>query len=568
METRSLINECGIIRAAFSGHEIIVPQTARQSKKVNVMMTAQSKNVSPPSNEEIRHQLESLLASPDFAATPQQVSLLRYVVNQTLSGKADSIKGYTVATEVFGRRTDFNQNIDPIVSIQAGRLRRALSHYYQGPGLNDRVIIDIPKGSYVPVFETHRQPGAKPAAEPAPAAELTPNHRRYWPTVLVRTVRNLSGDTQLDNWRSGLAAELANELNRYPDIRIMNHDPENGQGPEWSTSPRFAVDGSVRCDQDGIKLILSLADAQTGRQLWSNAYRSAVDDGNSIAFQERVARKVSVALAGKRGLIAETLGREIHNGLPPGSEAYMAVLRHYDYISTATPEAFQRALAALEKAAAVDPECGQVWTMRGRLFASMHAFDIPGFDKPLDRAMAFALKGMRLMPGDQRAHGVLALIHLLRDDLDACRVEAERALHLAPETLFILDGIGYVLTLMGDWEQGPALIRKAIDQNPFYSNYVHFALWVDCLRQKDCACAYIEAMKLNRPASFWDHLAKAATFGLCGNIEDGRRAAGELLNLKPDFPRDGRRLIGHYIKFEDIADRVVEGLAAVGVQIQ
>jgi len=72
-----------------------------------------------PIKDEITRQLERMLGSPNFNATPQQIALLKYVVNETLAGNADSIKGYTVATEVFGRRSDFDQSIDPIVSIQA-----------------------------------------------------------------------------------------------------------------------------------------------------------------------------------------------------------------------------------------------------------------------------------------------------------------------------------------------------------------------------------------------------------------------------------------------------------------
>ena len=89
---------------------------------------------SPPLQEAVNRALERMLSSADFVVTPQQLALLKYVVAQTLAGNADCIKGYTVATEVFGRGVDFDQNIDPIVSIQAGRLRRALSRYYQGGG--------------------------------------------------------------------------------------------------------------------------------------------------------------------------------------------------------------------------------------------------------------------------------------------------------------------------------------------------------------------------------------------------------------------------------------------------
>ena len=101
----------------------------------------------------ISHQLELILASPDFSATPQQIAILKFVVNQTLSGKNGEITDYSVAAEVFGRGPDFDPGTDPIVSIQASRLRLALARYYQSSGKKDPVRIEIPKGTYVPVFK-------------------------------------------------------------------------------------------------------------------------------------------------------------------------------------------------------------------------------------------------------------------------------------------------------------------------------------------------------------------------------------------------------------------------------
>nr|WP_319396611.1 hypothetical protein [uncultured Desulfobacter sp.] len=100
----------------------------------------------------IREQMELLLNSTEFKATDAQKAFLRYVVEKTLAGQTDGIKGYTVATEVFGRGGDFDQATDPIVSIQANKLRRALERYYLVTGQNDPICIDIPKGSYVPLF--------------------------------------------------------------------------------------------------------------------------------------------------------------------------------------------------------------------------------------------------------------------------------------------------------------------------------------------------------------------------------------------------------------------------------
>ena len=122
-------------------------------------MKLQFHKSSPPSHEGILRQLERMLASADFNATPQQASLFKYVVNQTLGGNTDRIKDHTIAIEVFGRRSDFDQSIDPIVSIQASRLRLALARYYKTGGENDTICINIPTGTYVPVFKKRKIKG-------------------------------------------------------------------------------------------------------------------------------------------------------------------------------------------------------------------------------------------------------------------------------------------------------------------------------------------------------------------------------------------------------------------------
>ena len=518
------------------------------------------------SNEEITRQLERMLDSPDFRASPQQVAFLKYVVDQALSGNAGQIKAYTVATEVFGRGPDFDPSIDSVVGIQAGRLRRALERYYSAGGKHDLIRIGLPKGTYVPVFE--KRPEARATAKTLDERYPDIGIQSTWPAVLIRPLRNLSGDPDFDFWGIGLAKELADELNCYPDIRVMTFSSDNRGREADQTAVRFVIDGSVRSDDNCIKMTVQLTDTRTGRLVWSESSRSSIEAARLIAFQEDFARGVAVKVAGQHGWIAKSLDKRSNRHPPQHSQVYEALLRYYEYNLTMTPAAFSRALAALEKAVTIDPGCGPAWSMLARLFASIYVFDIAGFKDPLEKAFEFAHTGMRLSPDDQRCRTMMAYIHLFRDDLQAGLAEAERALHLGPQTLFMLDGIGYLMTLLGAWERGPALIEKIIRLNPFYGNYVHYALWLNCLRQKNYAGAYQEALKLNRPALFWDHLARASTHGLLGNIEDGRQAAAHLLKLKPDFAARGRTLIGHYIKFEDIVEQVVEGLKAVSIEVR
>ncbi|MBL8235158.1 MAG: hypothetical protein JNL98_42035, partial [Bryobacterales bacterium] len=113
-----------------------------------------------------RAALERVLASTEFASATRLAAFLRYVVTESLEGRAANLKGYSIAVDVFDRPPDFDQTADPIVRVEASRLRRALAQYYQGSGSGDPVIIDLPRGGYVPNFR-RRDTGPPVAAEPA-----------------------------------------------------------------------------------------------------------------------------------------------------------------------------------------------------------------------------------------------------------------------------------------------------------------------------------------------------------------------------------------------------------------
>ena len=516
--------------------------------------------------KEIRSQLKRIFTSPEFKASKAQRALLRFAVEKTLAGKADEVKGYTVATQVFGRKKNFDQATNPIVSIQARKLRKALENYYQIAGRQDPVRIDIPKGTYVPVFTRGFQ--SKTGAANLDGRHAVADEEAGWPAILIRPFSNLSDDRELDFWGIGLALEIADELARYPDMRVMTLNWSQNESRDYPSIARFELDGSVRSDGSQVKISVHLGDTRTGRQIWSDSRRSPVEAAKLIAFQEEVARTVAVKIAGERGYIAKTLIAGLKYLQTDKMEVYEATLRYYAYGFDGAPENFTQAMAALKTAVAIAPECGQVWTMLARFYSEIYAFELPGVEDPLETAYQHALRGVSLAPDDQRARVILAFVHLFRNDLTAGLMELDQAIKLSPETLFMLDGIGYLKTLMGNWDEGVALIEKIIRLNPFYGNFVHYALWLNCLRQQAYAEAYLETLKINRPASMWHSLVRASTLGLLGQTEDARKEVSLLLSLKPDFPQRGRELIRHFIKFEALVDRTVEGLAKAGVNLK
>ncbi|MEJ0078513.1 MAG: hypothetical protein WDO17_24340 [Alphaproteobacteria bacterium] len=103
-----------------------------------------------PNAAAVRVQVERMTASSVFCNSPQLATFLYFIVEAQLRGKGERLKGYTIGVEVLRRDTSFDPQVDPIVRVEATRLRRALERYYAGPGADDTIMISLPRGGYVP----------------------------------------------------------------------------------------------------------------------------------------------------------------------------------------------------------------------------------------------------------------------------------------------------------------------------------------------------------------------------------------------------------------------------------
>jgi hypothetical protein len=140
----------------------------------------------------VREQLERLLSHPLFANSKRYPALLGYAVEQTLLGNAGELKERSIAVEVFGRAPTYDANADPVVRITAGEVRKRLTQYYYDPSHRGELVIELPTGSYVPVFRGPERPNegdaglgnsleAEATGQPVPqAAPLPSPRRRLW----------------------------------------------------------------------------------------------------------------------------------------------------------------------------------------------------------------------------------------------------------------------------------------------------------------------------------------------------------------------------------------------------
>ena len=535
--------------------------TSAESKPVIKPMGVNSKL----GKNEVLQQLERIVASAEFVICPRSRGFLRYVVEAHVEGRESEISQHAIAGEVFGRNSDFDPTVDPIVRIQAGRVRRSLDHYYLTEGVNDPVLISLPKGTYIPACR-HRHLAETP---PSLAGGIAPPSARtdLWPTLLLTPFRNLTSDPALEPIAHGLGLELASELNSYQELRFLLGTPAE-DCPAAKIDAQYELRGALSNGGSDLKISVQLLSCPAAGLLWAHTYsadRSAPD--LNAAFEE-VAQTIAATIAGERGMLARhTTEQRAARQDKVALGAYEALQRYHQFVTSPSPEAYCAALTALQTAVRDHPDCGCCWSFLGRLCAEDYALGISGDPQLIQNALVYAHKGVQLSPTDQRARGVLSYAYLLNDQVGEARREAEAALAINPHSLFVLDGIGYLLTLSGDWERGPELSRKAIRLNPFHLPVVHAGLWLDALRRNDFQEAYWQSLEFSPPEIFWHPLMQAVAQAFLGRTDEAAVAAGQILKLRPDFSASGRQLIRHYVKFEPLVGQIEDGLAKAGLPL-
>jgi len=514
-----------------------------------------------PNPDEVLDQLERVLASVEFAASPRAQGFLRYVVRARLEGRESEISQHAIASEVFQRDGTFDPTTDPIVRMQAGRVRRALEHYYLHEGVGDPVLITLPKGTYVPTVR-YREPGCSAlVSEPHPPECVT------WPIVLLKPLQCLNTSLQCELIGRGLVFDLASELNNYRDLRVLlgssEDDPRNQEAGAHFEFRGTVSDGGI---SPKVSVQLLCMDASPPRMVWAQAFSmngSAMPLGE---FVDELAKTIAATIASERGVVAQDVIRHpaARTSVVPG--AYAALLEYHHFVQCPSADTFMSAMTALQAAVREHPECGCCWSFLARLLADQYALGISMDPAVIGEALHCGRRGVEMAPADQRARAALGYVYLLNDQVREARHEAEEALAINPRSLFILEGIGYLLTLCGDWERGPALSRKAVRLNPFHLPVVHAGLWLDAVRRQDYEEAYWQSLEFSPQTLFWQPLMEAVSLAWLGRREEASHAVARVLHIKPDFPEHCEWLVRRFVKFDELVERVQEGLRSAGLQ--
>ncbi|RPJ77908.1 MAG: hypothetical protein EHM13_15335 [Acidobacteria bacterium] len=296
----------------------------------------------PGWEQQVRRQLERILGSVSFQQVDRLRRFLSFVVLEAIAGRDDELKEYVVGVQVFGKETSFDPRADPVVRVQARRLRARLVRYYAEEGQADEILVELPKGGYSPVFS--RREVGQPARRPSLSASIVNRN-----TVCVLTFSDHSAAGDHAYFCKGLREEMVHRLSSLADLQVFAWDEAQAGGPGRQGDAAVIISGSVRTAGDRLRVTAQLVDGATGCCLWS----TLVDGETSDVFdtQERVAAAVAEKIGSQ---LVELTNRGRSRPGTVNLAAYNLYLQGRYHLSQRTEEGLRKAVELFEKSLAED----------------------------------------------------------------------------------------------------------------------------------------------------------------------------------------------------------------------
>ena len=547
----------------------------------------------------IREQLVRILNSGPFHQSQRRQRFLEYLVNETLAGRGERLKAYNVALEVFERPETFDPTIDPLVRIEAARLREKLREYYGTEGQSDAIHIDLPKGTYAPLIEF--QEGGQqvkivskrriPWQIILPALALilalgafgTWLTRDLWmparapegPAIAVLPFVNLSGDPQQEYFSDGLTEDLMTELSRASrDLRVLARNTTfqyKGKAVDvpklgHDLGVRYVLEGSIRRTDDRVRVMAQLIDTQTGAHVWADRFDREMAD--IFLVQDEIVSQIVAKIAGNFGVIDINEARSATRKNPDEIQAYDLVLRAQAVMRPEwSHETFSAAKELLRQAIALDPLNARARRELAYLAVIGWVFRFDKTPEPPQEITAQAAKAVQLDPADARAHMVAASAYFFTKQLDLFEREAQQAMELAPYDAEILATLACMIADTGQWQRGVTLAEKANALNADAAiGWYHHTMYYDYYLKGD----YERALEFRRlhpdQKAIHAYIEYIPVYGQLGRTQEAHENWRKLL---ADVPGASAETFENWyrmwnIRDEDIA-KLMDGVYKSGV---
>jgi adenylate cyclase len=443
-------------------------------------------------------QLARIVKSQQFISSARLCRFLTHIVNRTIRGDLGSLKEFSIAIDVFDRRSNYDPNIDATVRVEARRLRGKLKEYYEGPGRSDPVLIALRPGSYIPIFRW---------VDPSPrnlAQQIGVTVRSGVASVAVLPFVNMSPDPNQGYFCDGISEEIINLLTHIAGLKVIARSSAfqfKGKSVDIREVGRrldadFIIEGSVRKVGDQLRITAQASETESGYHIWSEIFSR--EQKGVFAIQEEIAQTITglvrlhmpearprvhvsfrdleayTKYLSARVLIyqqsPETLRaalrqlRELIEVFADYAPAYSGIAEangHLAFFGFVSGRAvYPEMKASAERGFALNPDSGETCTVLGGIRA--------WFDYRRDEAYRLYDRALKLQPGLARTYRYRAMALLCQGDIEAAEVGLSRSTELDPLSASDCALTAYVNYVKGDFPSAVENIEQSFDLDRDY----------------------------------------------------------------------------------------------------
>lgn len=462
---------------------------------------------------ELRASLERMLGSAVFSGALRSSRFLRYIVEESLAGRSEGIKESVIALEVFQRGAGFDPRTDSTVRVEARNLRGRLNEYYMTVGSEEAVVIELPKGGYVPVFRSVRStrrmrpPRARlwwgmAAAAVAlllagGAASVALRRPLGAPSIAVLPFSDGNGG-ESEYVGDGFAEDLINELAALPGLKVaarassfqFRKQPRDLRAAGKKLDVGTVIEGTAQLEGGRLRVRLRLVATDSGAVVWAGGFERDVADAQTIAADIRQAVAAQLGLSAGAGARAQRA---------PPENARAAYWRGRYALSRSQDRA--AAMRHYRDAIALDPGFADAWAALS-LNEAIMAFHWEGDANQLaSQARASARRAIALKETVHEAHLALALLGYSYDrDWAASRREFRRVFEISPSWAYAHRSYALALMSRGAFDEALLALERArrLDPLSLVSTNEHATVLL-CARRYDEAIAAARAHLALKP---------------------------------------------------------------------
>lgn len=496
---------------------------------------------------QIIDELSRITASDGFRSRKQMCNFLSYIVTETLEGRGRYLKQYTIAVYGLGKAEDFSPGENPLVRVEAGRLRGLLATYYENEGKGSAVKIDLPKGSYQPEFvENIIDKGVERRKKDRRSNSVS---KAYSDSIKVLLGFKCFSPTpeNLDLYYL-IVRDFTLILNKFPMTKVLSASPNNSStlvAHDYLSHIRtnYQADFLLKMDVESLNQRLNLKclllHTVTEEVVWGESFD--IEDYRESRDFSDIYGKISNDLFAPDNGIAHQYRGQYLQGLTnrEGAEHQFALLYLRNSYMGFSRRELQIALRFCEHRLMEQPHDTVAIFVNLHLCLQEYLTGYQVTENLNERYHTLVRLALRIDPDNAETHLFHAFSAYLQEDFDLARSELQLALTLNEYSAFNQFFAGSLYYILGNFDQGDNCMDRAVGMSSRHPDWYHVLTSLRAYRKGDLPEALEEAKKIYTP---WGNTLRAYLYGKTG-VEDA--AERELNNMPPEqyfLPEQGEWL--------------------------